>query len=530
MNPDTKMHTLPSGEQITHRSLMAIFTALMLGMFLAALDQTLMAAIAPTAAGALGGLSHISFLTTAYLVCSTVATPLYGKLGDMYGRKRLFQAAIIIFLTGSALSGVSQTMLELISFRGVQGIGAGGLLVGAQAIIGDLVTPRERGRYVGLIGGVFGIASILGPLLGGVFTDTLSWRWAFYVNIPFGALALFVTATRLHLPKRSTPHQVDYLGAAILTEAIVTLVLATSWAGQQYAWGSPTIISLFAASLLGAVAFIFQERRAVEPLMPLSLFSSKVFSFASAIGFFVGFAMFGAIAYLPLYLQVTKGASATASGLFLIPLVLGLLITSITSGRIISRIGRYRPFPIAGTLLIVIGMYLLSKLTPTTSHFVSSLYFLIIGLGVGLVMQVVVLAVQNDADPANLGVATSSASFFRSIGSSIGTAIVGSVFISQLTAHLAADGHSAAGAIKGQADPQAIKRLPPALHHQVITAFSSSLDRAFALAAFISIGGFVLTLLLPQKPLRGHAGAEVQADTSAEAGAVGLADTAVLEL
>ena len=343
----------------------------------------------PTIVGDLGGLNHLSWVVTSYLLAATVSTPLYGKLGDMIGRKPVFLAAILIFLAGSMLSGLSQTMDELIAFRAVQGIGAGGLMVGAQAIIGDIVPPRERGRYMGLIGSVFGVASVAGPLLGGFLVESLSWRWVFYVNMPIGALAVVIVITRLHLHTPTHHHRIDYLGAALLSGCVGSLILLTTWGGSQYAWGSSTIIGLGIAGVVLLAAFIWRETRAAEPILPLRLFRSSVFSVANAIGFTIGMAMFGAIIFIPLFLQIVYGASPTASGLRMLPLIAGLLVATISSGQVITRIGRYRAFPIAGTAILIVGMYLLSRLQVGTAPWVASVYMLVVGIGIGLVMQVI---------------------------------------------------------------------------------------------------------------------------------------------
>ena len=391
------MRDTQTTERLTGRPLWTVFGALMLGMFLAALDQTIVSTALPTIVGDLGGLNHLSWVVTSYLLAATVSTPIYGKLGDMYGRKPVFQAAILIFLAGSMLAGLSQTMGELIGFRALQGIGAGGLMVGAQAIIADIVPPRERGRYMGLIGSVFAVASIAGPLLGGFLVDNLSWRWVFYVNLPVGALAVAIVALRLHLPSARSKHRIDYAGAALLAAGVGLLVLVTTWGGTQYAWGSDTIISLAVAGVLLLALFVWQENRAVEPLLPLALFRSRVFDVANAMGFTIGMAMFGAIIFIPLFLQLVYGASPTSSGLRMLPLMGGLLVAAIASGRAISRIGRYKIFPIAGTATLVVGMYLLSRLGVDTAPWLASVYMAVVGVGIGLVMQVLVLVVQNDA-------------------------------------------------------------------------------------------------------------------------------------
>lgn len=491
------MHTLPSGEQIPKSQLYAIFAALMLGMFLAALDQTITSTALPAITGDLAGLNHLSWVVTSYLVASTVSTPLYGKLGDMFGRKTLFQVAIAIFLLGSLLSGFSQSMTELILFRAIQGIGAGGLMVGAQAIIGDLVSPRERGRYVGLIGAVFAVSSVLGPLLGGLFVDHLSWRWVFFINIPLAVAAFAVATFYLHIPKRTSPHKVDFLGAGVLALTISSFILMTTWGGNEYPWGSIEIIALAVIALLGLIAFVWIERRAEEPIIPLSLFSSKVFSVSVAIGFFVGFAMFGALVYLPLYLQIVQGVSATQSGLLLIPLMIGLLTMSIVSGRIISKVGRYKIFPILGSFILLTGMLLLTTLDASTPKWQYLGFFFVLGLGIGSIMQVIVLVVQNDADPKNLGVATSSANFFRSVGGSVGTAVLGTVFLTSLNHHLP----SASAKVKSL-DPSAVSNLPLEAQTVITTAFSKALSTAFTTSAVITLVVIVLAFVLPEKPLK----------------------------
>ena len=512
-------HTQPP---LQGRALTTVFAALMLGMFLAALDQTIVSTALPTIVGDLGGLNHLSWVVTSYLLASTVSTPIYGKLGDMVGRKPVFLAAILIFLAGSMLAGLSQSMGELIGFRAVQGIGAGGLMVGAQAIIGDIVPPRERGRYMGLIGSVFAVASVAGPLLGGFFVDQVSWRWVFYVNMPIGALALLIVIFRLHLHVPTTRHRIDYFGATLLTGGVGALILLTTWGGNQYAWGSVTIVGLGVAGVALLAAFVWQESRAAEPILPLTLFRSSVFNVSSAMGTTIGMAMFGAIIFIPLYLQLVYGASATSSGLRMLPLMTGLLIASIASGRAISRIGRYKVFPIAGTGILVVGMFLLSRLSVTTAPWLASVYMLVVGVGIGLVMQVLVLVVQNDARPENIGVATSTATFFRSVGGSFGVAIFGAIFASRLAGQLAHFPHSVVARLGSgvQLSPAAARRLPPAVHADFLQAFAHSLHGVFLWGMAISIVPFALSWFLKEVPLRTtlHRSAELSAEEAAAGG------------
>ncbi|HKN94720.1 MAG TPA: MDR family MFS transporter [Thermoleophilaceae bacterium] len=495
---------------------MPVFGALMLGMLLAALDQTIVSTALPTIVGDLGGVSHLSWVVTSYLLASTISTPLYGKLGDMYGRKKIFQFSIVIFLAGSALAGVSQSMTELVLFRALQGLGAGGLMVGAQAIIGDLVPPRDRGRYMGLMGSVFAFASVVGPLLGGFFVDTLSWRWVFYVNLPIGVVALVVTASRLHLPPRErSMHRVDYLGSALLAGGATALILLTTWGGNQYAWNSGVIIALGVAGVVMLALFLLQERRAAEPVIPLRLFRSGPFSVTSGVAFLVGLAMFGALTFLPLFLQVVDGASPTSSGLLMLPLMAGLLTASIVSGRLITKIGRYKVFPVAGAAIMTCGMYLLSLLGVHTTRATSSLFMLVIGVGIGTVMPVLVLVAQNSAPPRDIGAATSTATFFRSIGGSVGVAVFGAIFASRLGTEIAklvprgGLGHFDSHALVGS--PSAIRSLPAAVREPLMHAFANSLNTVFLCGMVLSALAFLLTLALKEVPLRTGTAAATQA-------------------
>jgi EmrB/QacA subfamily drug resistance transporter len=478
-----------------------IFSALMLVVLLASLDQTIVSTALPTIVGDLGGLSHLSWVVTAYLLAATVTTPLYGKFGDLFGRKVVLQTAIVLFLVGSALCGLAQNMAELISFRALQGLGAGGLVVVAIAVIGDVIPPRDRGRYQGLFGAVFGVSTVIGPLIGGFFVDNLSWRWIFYVNLPTGALAFLVIGATFHAPVQRVHHAIDYLGAALLAGGLACLVLLTSLGGTTYAWGSPEIIALGVIGLVLLVLFPFAEQRAVEPILPLSLFSSRIFVVCSGIGFIIGVALFGAVTFLPLFLQIVRERSPTSSGLQLTPMMAGLLVTSIVSGQLISRTGRYRPFPIVGTAVATAGMALLTQLNIHTTTLTTSLYMLVLGLGLGMVMQVLVLAVQNAVPPNVMGVATSGSIMFRQIGGSVGIAAFGAIFANHLRTNLVATLPHGAHPLRTIA-PATVRALPPHLHTIYVHAFADSLHPVFVVGAVISGLAFVLTWFLTEVPLR----------------------------
>jgi EmrB/QacA subfamily drug resistance transporter len=511
-----------------HRRILVILGALMLGMFLAALDQTIVATALPTIAGDLHGLNHLSWVVTAYLLTSTISTPLWGKLGDLYGRKNLFQLSIVIFLAGSMLSGLSQHMVELIAFRAVQGVGAGGLMVGAQAIIGDVVPARQRGRYMGYFGAVFGLSSVLGPLAGGWFTQHLSWRWVFYINVPIGIVALFVIAAVLHIPVKRVHHQIDWLGTALLSAGVTAIILLTTWGGVQYTWGSGTIIALGVGGAVLLVTFCLVETRAVEPVIPLGLFRNRTFSAASGVGFIIGFSMFGAIVYLPLYLQTVHAASPTASGLELLPVVGGMLFTFIVSGRLVTRTGRYKIFPIVGSAVLAGGLVLLSRLGPHTSFESAALYMVVVGLGIGLVMQVLVVAVQNSVPFTQLGTATSTATFFRTIGGVFGVSALSTVFNNRLLAQLRA--HASPAQLKllhGSSivtNPAQINRLPAPERLLVVGAFSHALQIVFLVAVPFTVLAFLLSWIMKEIPLRTTArvsapGADAAAPSEPAAGA-----------
>jgi EmrB/QacA subfamily drug resistance transporter len=499
----------PVAEQITKRRLWVILGALLLGMLLAALDQTIVSTALPTIVGDLHGGSHLAWVVTAYLLSSTVSTPLWGKLGDQYGRKFFFQTAIVIFVVGSALSGFSHTMTELILFRAVQGLGGGGLLVGAQTIIGDVVSPRERGRYMGLFGAMFGVATVIGPLIGGLCVTYLSWRWVFYINLPLGILALFVTGAVLPGTLRRVHHTIDYLGTLTLSGSATLLILFASLGGISWPWGSDQSIGLAVGGVVLALLFLVVEHRAKEPVIPLKLFRVRVFSAASAIGFVMGFAMYGALTFLPLFLQNVKNVSPTLSGFRLLPLMFGMLGAAITSGRLVTRWGRYRVFPIVGTALMTVGAFLMSLIGEHTGAWVMAGYMFVFGVGLGLIMQVLVVAVQNAVSYEDLGVATSNATFFRMIGGSFGTSVFGAIYANvlshKLAPVLASLPKSASHVNLETQDPTALHELAhllPAIYDKVIAAITSSVQTVFLVAVPIAFLAFLLSWLLPELPLR----------------------------
>ena len=500
--------TPPTPAALPKRQVLIVFSGIMLGMLLAAVDQTIVATALPTITGELGGLDHLAWVITAYLLAETVATPVYGKLGDLYGRKRLFQSAIIVFLVGSALSGVANSMGMLIAFRAVQGVGAGGLIVLAQALIADIVSPRERGRYQGYFGAVFGAASVAGPLLGGYLTDHLSWRWVFYVNLPLGVLALVVTSATLPSTRLPRPVRIDWAGTILLAGAISSLVLLTTWGGAEYAWGSGVIVGLGIVTVALALAFVAVERRAEEPAIPLRLFGLRTFNIAAGVSLIVGVALYGAITYLPTFLQVANGASASNSGLLIVPVMIGLLSASVTSGQIISRTGRYRRFPMVGMAVASLGLFLLSTLDLGSSRWESAAYMFILGAGLGMVMQIMVLATQDEAPVADLGVATSTVTFFRTIGGSVGVSIFGALFASRLT-------HLLGGRMPEGMTPGTINQLPDDQRAQVAGAFADAITNVFLWAVPLVLLGWTFTWLLKEKPLRTSSGQARRAQASA---------------
>lgn len=490
---------------LSHRQIVVVLGGLMAGMFLAALDQSIVGVALPRIVSELGGLNHLSWVVTAYLLTSTASTPLWGKVSDLYGRRPMFQAAIVTFLAGSVVAGLSDSMATLIAGRAVQGLGAGGLMALALAIIGDVIPPRERGRYQGYFGAVFGLSSVAGPLLGGWFTDGPGWRWIFWINLPIGVAALVVTSLALKIPRVRRDHSIDYLGAALVVGSVSAILLYTAWAGGEYGWADPFALSLLATGLVLAVLFVLWEARAEEPIIPLRLFGNRVFSPTVLFAALIGVAMFGGLIYLPIYLQVVQGMSPTESGLALLPMMVGLFATSIGSGQVMTRTGRYKAFPVAGAAVTAGAMLLLSTLATTTPYWQVAMYVFVLGAGLGFTMQIVVTAVQNAVDRRDMGSATSSVTFFRSLGGAFGTAIFGAVLNTRLAHHLA---DAPAGALPGDMDEskiannvQAIQALPGDVREVVTTAWVQSLHDVFLTAIPFLVVAFVAALMIPELPL-----------------------------
>ncbi|MFG2510922.1 MFS transporter [Streptomyces sp. NPDC048584] len=490
---------------LSPRRVRFVFLALMLALLLAALEQMIVATALPRIVGELHGLDRMSWAITAYLLTATVGLPVYGKLGDLLGRKGVFQFAILVFVVGSALAGRASTMDQLIAYRAVQGVGAGGLMIGVQAIMADIVPARQRGRFMGLIGAAFGLASVAGPLLGGYFTDHLSWRWCFYVNVPFGLVTMAVVAVVLKLPKPATRARFDVLGTLLLAASSTCLVLLTSWGGTEYAWGSRTVLGLGAGAAVSAVLFLVVERFAAEPLIPLRLFRDSVFNVSALVGLVIGVALFGAASYLPTYLQMVDGASATESGLLMLPMMGGIVGASVVSGQLISRTGRYRWHPVTGTALAVVGMWLLSRLETGTPRLHYSVWMAVLGAGIGMVMPVLILAVQNSVRPADLGTATSANNYFRQIGGSVGAAVFGTLFAGRLTDALEERLPAHASAPDAESiTPELVRALPPELRDAYVQAYADAMPRIFLHLVPVLVLGLLIAFFLKEKPLVSH--------------------------
>ena len=512
------MHSAPP--ELPRKQIYIIFGGLLLVMLLAALDSTIVSTALPTIVGEFGGLERLAWVVTSYLLAQTIVTPIYGKLGDLYGRKKVLQFAIVLFLVGSALCGLSQSMTQLIAFRAIQGLGGGGLLVLTQSVVGDVIAARERAKFQGIFGAAFGFASVTGPLLGGFFTTQLSWRWIFYINLPLGIIAMLVLGAVLPGQAHRRGHSIDYAGAGLLAIVLAAVVLIADLGGMTYPWSSPIITGMIVTTVVALVLFLIVESRASEPVLPLRLFANRTMWVASAVGFIVGFGLFGTVTYLPLYLQAVKGSSPTRSGMQMLPLMAGLPLTAILSGQIISRTGRYKIFPVMGTAISVVGMFLLSRLTMESSVLTIMIAMAILGLGIGMVMQVLVLAVQNAVSYRDLGVATSGATLARLVGGSLGTAILGAIFASRLSRNLARTlpAHAGGGEVNGAGfSMQALAQMAPESRTLYAQAFMASLHNVFVIATCVAVVAFLLVWLLPELPLR-EAVAAAAADSGLEAG------------
>ncbi len=503
---------------LSHRQILIVLGGLMAGMFLAALDQSILGTALPRIVSDLGGLDKLSWVVTAYLLTSTAATPLWGKISDLYGRRITFQAAITIFVLASMLSGLSQSIGQLIAFRAVQGLGGGGLFALALAVIGDVIPPRERGRYQGYFGVVFGTSSVLGPVLGGFFTEGPGWRWIFYINVPIGIAALIVTSIALKMPVVRREHKIDYLGASVVVASVTSLLLYTAWAGPDHGWTSPLGLALIGAGLLLAALFVLVESRVSEPIIPLELFRDSVFSLSVTYTFITGFTMFGAMIFIPMYLQVVDGMTPTESGLALLPMVVGIFSTSISSGQLMSRTGRYKVFPIMASVVIAVALFLLSRLDPTSPYWQAAIAMYVMGAGLGLQMQILVTVVQNAVDRRHMGSATSAVTFFRQMGGSFGTAVFGAIITSQVAVHLAAllPGLPA-GQTPNTSNVQAIRSLPPQVREPVVQAFSLSMHDAFLAAIPVVLVSLVVALLIKERPLTTRQSAAEKAEAAAAA-------------
>jgi EmrB/QacA subfamily drug resistance transporter len=492
----------PSGALVDPQRRNFIFVAVLLGMLMAALDQTIVATALPTIVANLGGAGHQSWVVTSYLLASTIITALVGKFGDLFGRKRVFQAAVVFFVAGSVLCGLSSSMGMLVTSRALQGIGGGGLMVTAMALIGEVIPLRDRGRYQGAMGAVFGVTTVIGPLLGGYFTDHFTWRWAFWINVPISVVVFFVAAAAIPALSDRTKPVIDYTGILFVGLGAAGLTLATSWGGTTYPWGSPMIIGLFVGSVIALCVFAWVESRGAAPILPTRLFGSPVFTVCCVLSFVVGFAMLGALTFLPTYMQFVDGVSATTSGLRTLPMVIGMLTTSMGSGVIVGRTGRYKFFPVAGTAVMAVAFFLMSRMDPSTSALVQSLFLVILGAGIGMCMQTLVLIVQNTVDFDDLGVATSGVTFFRTIGSSFGAAIFGSLFTNFLHSRIGPAMVASRASAATAASPEALHRLPRQAAAPIVAAYAESLTHVFLWAVPVALVGFVLALFLREVPLR----------------------------
>ncbi|WP_327436363.1 MFS transporter [Streptomyces sp. NBC_01201] len=495
------------------RSVRVVVLALMITMLLAMLDNLIVGTAMPTIVGDLGGLEHLSWVVTAYTLATAASTPIWGKLGDLYGRKGIFLTSIVVFLIGSVLSGMAQDMGQLIGFRAVQGLGAGGLMVGVMAILGDLVPPRERGRYQGMMAGVMAFAMIGGPLVGGAITDHLGWRWSFYINLPLGAVALAMVTVVLHLPRKErSKARIDYLGAALLTVGITAIVLVTTWGGSEYAWDSAVIMELIALGVASLVGFVFVETKAAEPIMPLHIFRNRNFSLMSVVGFMAGFVMFGAVLFLPLYQQTVQGASATNSGLLLLPMLLAMMIVSLVAGRVTTSTGKYKIFPILGSVLMIAGLFLLATMDAGTTRFTSGVYMAVLGAGMGFLMQITMLVAQNSVELKDMGVASSATTLFRTLGSSFGVAIMGALFTGRVQDEMAARGGGGATEQSAQLDASSLAKLPDAVREAYEYAVASGTHIAFLVGGSVAVVALVAALFVKEVPLRGMAGPDAPED------------------
>jgi EmrB/QacA subfamily drug resistance transporter len=490
---------------LSHRQIMIILPGLLMAMLLAMLDQLVVGTALPRIVGDLGGATHLSWVVTAYVLASTITTPFYGKLGDMYGRKTFFIAAIIIFLAGSALSGLSSSMTELITFRAIQGLGAGGLMVGAMATLGEIAPPRERGKYMSYFMVVMMLATVGGPLVGGWITTAFSWRWIFYINLPLGGAALFYLIAVMKLPRRKVQHRIDYAGGTLLGVLSTAIILLATWGGTEYQWGSWEIIGLLLIAIAALVAFLTVERRAAEPMLPLHVFKIRNFSVTMAMTFLVGLGLFGAMTFLPFYQQTVQGASPTVSGLLLTPLMVGSAITSILAGALTAKTGKYRMFPIIGGLVMAVGMFMLSRIGVNTSRWQTGIDYVVLGLGMGFMMQMMSLIAQNSVDLKDMGVASSARMFFQQMGGSLGVAAFGAVFAHKLTESLGSAG-SAAGTKFSSAslDPATVTSLPPAVRDVVYNGIAHAVQTVFLGVAPSAVLIFLLALLIKEVPLRGR--------------------------